>query len=64
MTPNQVTFRQLEASVMAQLACPVCFGELAAGVSATEIRCLTCARVYPMVDGIPVLIPGRAIQRD
>jgi uncharacterized protein YbaR (Trm112 family) len=41
-----------------QLACPVCFGALA--LRAAEAACAGCGRVYPVVDGIPVLIAERA----
>ena len=41
-----------------QLACPVCFGALA--VSEAEARCEGCGCVYPVVDGIAVLIGERA----
>jgi uncharacterized protein YbaR (Trm112 family) len=41
------------------LACPVCFGTLA--VDAARATCAGCGRVYPVVDGIAVLIAERAI---
>ncbi len=41
-----------------QLACPVCFGELL--VNAERAVCAGCGRVYPVVDGIVVLIAERA----
>lgn len=40
------------------LSCPVCFGALR--FSESFVACTTCARTYPIVDGIPVLIPQRA----
>jgi uncharacterized protein YbaR (Trm112 family) len=40
------------------LACPVCYGKLA--VAVRGIACTGCQRVYPLVDGIPVLIGERA----
>lgn len=40
------------------LACPVCFGALQFSESA--VVCVGCGRQYPVVDGIPVLIPQRA----
>ncbi|MDE3097659.1 MAG: methyltransferase domain-containing protein [Chloroflexota bacterium] len=39
----------------ALLACPACRGAL--GWSAEETRCEACGRVYPVVDGIPILLP-------
>jgi uncharacterized protein YbaR (Trm112 family) len=43
---------------MDELACPVCFGALC--FSDAVVVCAGCARSYPVVDGIPVLIPQRA----
>ena len=40
------------------VVCPVCFASLSFG-KATVI-CSGCARSYPVVDVIPVLIPQRA----
>jgi uncharacterized protein YbaR (Trm112 family) len=41
-----------------QLACPVCFGDLR--VDTARAVCAECGRVYPVVDGIAVLIAERA----
>ncbi|MGC2616429.1 MAG: Trm112 family protein [Terracidiphilus sp.] len=40
------------------VVCPVCFAPLRFG--AATVVCSNCARTYPVVDGIPVLIPQRA----
>jgi len=40
------------------LVCPVCFAALR--FSESTVVCTGCARNYPLVDGIPVLIPQRA----
>ncbi|WP_446741809.1 Trm112 family protein [Silvibacterium acidisoli] len=40
------------------IVCPVCFSRLAE--SEDKLRCLGCSRLYPIVDGLPVLLPGRA----
>ena len=40
------------------LACPACHGELR--LAGAGIVCAGCARVYPLIDGIPVLIAERA----
>ena len=40
------------------LACPVCFRAL--HFSESAVVCEGCGRNYPVVDGIPVLIPQRA----
>ncbi len=51
------------ASALALLACPVCWSPLAVDQHKGEpvVICIVCARRYPIVDGIPVLIPDRAL---
>jgi len=46
--------RTLDASILRLLACPVCLSALRA--EADRLTCTACGRVYPIVDGIPVLI--------
>jgi len=41
------------------VVCPVCMAALR--FSEAAVVCTGCARSYPVVDGIPVLIPQRAI---
>jgi hypothetical protein len=48
----------LSAEALAMLACPVCHGTLHA--EGTGIRCAACGRLYPMEDGIPILLADRA----
>ena len=48
----------LDPAILAQLACPACYGELR--FEGARLRCMACSRVYPIVDGIPVLIVERA----
>ncbi|MGA3370848.1 MAG: Trm112 family protein [Terracidiphilus sp.] len=43
-----------DPSVVGQLACPVCLGELR--LEERKLLCAECGRAYPVVDGIPVLI--------
>ncbi len=43
-----------------RLACPVCHGALRIEAPGA-ILCTACLRRYPVLDGIPVLIPARAI---
>ncbi len=45
---------QFDASVLSQLACPACFGDLR--LDKARLACTRCPRSYPIVDGIPVLI--------
>jgi uncharacterized protein YbaR (Trm112 family) len=47
---------QLLGSILDQLACPACSASLA--LEETGLTCTGCGRVYPIVDGIPVLIAG------
>jgi uncharacterized protein YbaR (Trm112 family) len=42
------------------VVCPMCYAPLR--FEDATVTCSGCARVYPIVDGIPVLIPQRAIQ--
>ena len=46
-----------DASVVSQLACPACLGDLR--FVEARLVCAGCGRSYPVVDGIPVLIAGR-----
>lgn len=39
------------------LACPACLGALRE--EAETVVCMACGRVYPVMDGIPVLIAER-----
>jgi len=49
-----------DTSVVSQLACPACRGELR--LEEARLVCGDCGRGYPVVDGIPVLIAGRAVE--
>jgi len=51
---------EFDTRLLEQLACPVCFGALQPAPSGAQIECLSCRRLYPLMDGIPVLIPERA----
>lgn len=44
----------LSAEVLALLVCPVCRAAVAQEREA--LRCTGCGRVYPVTDGIPVMI--------
>ena len=59
-TLDQVSFDRnpLDPALLAQLACPACYGELC--LEGSRLRCLDCSRGYPIVDGIPVMIVERA----
>ncbi len=49
---------KFDASALDRLACPACFGVLRA--DAQYVLCVSCGRIYPIIDGIPVLIVERA----
>jgi len=44
-----------DSSILAELACPVCRGDLR--MEDDRLQCTACARSYPIVSGIPALIP-------
>lgn len=50
--------KPFNANAHPELACPVCYGDLRPNGS--QLVCSGCDRAYPIVDGIPVLIPDRA----
>lgn len=54
MTPETPAF-PLSKKLLDVLACPVCKTGLAVQGSAT-LRCNTCSRIYPIRDGIPILL--------
>jgi len=58
MPANPIRNLSFDASILDQLACPACLGELCE--EDLSLVCQACARAYPIVDGIPVLIPDRA----
>lgn len=43
-----------DPSILNQLACPVCMGQLR--LAQQQLVCGACGREYPIVDQIPVLI--------
>jgi len=61
MAENSPFDTVFDARILERLACPVCFGELRVRDSGDGIVCDGCGRVYPLVDGIPVLIAERAV---
>ncbi|MDY0296577.1 MAG: Trm112 family protein [Acidobacteriota bacterium] len=47
--------------LLAVLACPVCHGDLQEIPGPPpELRCTDCRRIYPVRDGIPVMLPEEA----
>jgi uncharacterized protein YbaR (Trm112 family) len=63
MKPKPAQESHFDPSVLSQLACPACHGDMLPESSAQakpRLVCAICARDYPIVDGIPVLIAERA----
>lgn len=42
------------------LACPLCKGELVQNQDGSSLSCTPCERTYPVVEGIPILLPAHA----
>lgn len=42
------------------LACPVCIAEVKLTPDGQGLKCVKCNRIYPIQDGIPVMIPEEA----
>jgi uncharacterized protein YbaR (Trm112 family) len=42
------------------LACPICKGDLIQIGNGTPLHCKLCNKVYPVVEGIPILLPEQA----
>jgi LSD1 subclass zinc finger protein len=55
-----MTIRPLTQDDLRWLVCPVCHQALMLSETGDAIRCAGCARVYPIVDGLPVLLAARA----
>jgi len=56
-SPHSASTQRLEflSQVLDQLACPACLSALR--LDSNELLCTACSRRYPIMDGIPVLIP-------
>ena len=54
----------LDAELLALLACPCCRHELKTVDNETGLLCVSCALVFPVKDGIPVLIKEEAVPKD
>ena len=57
-----MTIRPLTQHDLRWLVCPVCHGPLSLRTGPQAIRCEGCHRVYPIVDGLPILLAARATQ--
>lgn len=47
----------MDASLLDLLACPLCKGPLSLAADQSKLSCAACKRDYPVVDGIPDLVP-------
>ncbi|MDD2581294.1 MAG: Trm112 family protein [Desulfuromonadaceae bacterium] len=43
------------------LACPVCSGELTQIEDGPSLYCKSCGRDYPIVEGVPILLPNHTV---
>ena len=59
VTMDSMSFRPLTAEDLRWLVCPVCRQPLQ--LQAETVLCTGCARQFPIIDGIPVLVAERAI---
>jgi len=50
--------RQFDPSIVSEIVCPACHGDLR--FENSTLICAACGCAYPVVDGIPVLIVDRA----
>ncbi|MCS7084354.1 MAG: Trm112 family protein [Aquificaceae bacterium] len=51
----------LSQELLSILACPICKGDLSYSPSPERLICQSCGVYYPFIDGIPILLPERAI---
>ncbi len=58
MTADPSLPTPFDSSILAELVCPVCRGDL--HMEDHRLQCTACARNYPIVGGIPALIPEQA----
>ena len=49
----------LSLELLPILACPICKGEFMQIEGRFLLQCQLCNMEYPVVDGIPVLLPGQ-----
>ena len=48
----------IDEKLLALLACPACQGDVQ--LKDNKIVCMKCQRIYPIIDGIPVLLVDQA----
>ncbi len=50
----------IDPTLLEMLACPVCGGEVRPTATADGVECVRCGRVYPIRNGIPVMLVEEA----
>ncbi|MCH9815816.1 MAG: hypothetical protein K0U64_05095 [Actinomycetia bacterium] len=63
MTDSQSPSLQPEVLALLRCPCPE-HGDLNLNAGETELTCLTCGRVFPVRDGIPVMLLDEASDPD
>ncbi|MDX1901928.1 MAG: Trm112 family protein [Gammaproteobacteria bacterium] len=54
----------MEKNVLEILACPICKGELIFDRHSQELICRFDRKVWPIVDGVPVMLESRSRRLD
>lgn len=60
MTADPSLHLPFDTTILTQSACPACLGELCA--EEQQLICKSCGRIFPIINGIPVLIAERTEQ--
>jgi hypothetical protein len=50
----------IEQQLLDILACPVCQGDIKLTVDEKGLKCVSCSRVYPIKEDIPVMLSDEA----
>jgi uncharacterized protein YbaR (Trm112 family) len=50
----------MNEELLSIMACPVCKGDLEYREDSQTIKCLKCKRVYPIREGIPIMLEEEA----
>ena len=50
----------VDSRLLESLACPVCHGEIRLHEDPDGLECLECGRVYPVRDGVPIMLVDEA----
>jgi uncharacterized protein YbaR (Trm112 family) len=58
MNSSDLEQKALQPAIQQLLACPTCRGALDLEPVKKHLRCISCQHRYPIIDGIPVLLPN------